>query len=244
MNHKKRGVALLFNFETFDVPQMARRSGTSADAENLRLQLCRLNFDVRTYNDLKVDELFNIIEAVSKEDHTDCDCFLMCVLTHGEEGVLYAKDTCYKPDGLWLTFTATNCPSLAGKPKLFFIQACQGSQLDSGVQLRTQTDGSSDRYKIPTFADLLIAYSTLPGFFAWRNTTKGAWFVQALCKELEINAYTVDILTLLTFVNRRVAVEFESNVPNDHHMHAKKQISFITYTLTRVLRFQPKITGA
>ena len=28
-------------------------------------------------------------------------------------------------------------------------------------------------YKIPSHADFLIAYSTIPGFYSWRNTTAG-----------------------------------------------------------------------
>ena len=27
-------------------------------------------------------------------------------------------------------------------------------------------------------ADFLIAYSTVPGFYSWRNTTQGSWFIQ------------------------------------------------------------------
>lgn len=81
-------------------------------------------------------------------------------------GILYAKDTPYKPDILWSSFTADKCPTLAGKPKLFFIQACQGDKLDPGVTLtsRTETDGrAAHSYKIPSQADFLIAYSTIPG---------------------------------------------------------------------------------
>lgn len=87
----------------------------------------------------------------------------MAVLSHGEQGIIFAKDGAYKPDdSLWGRFTGDKCITLAGKPKLFFIQACQGDRLDGGVQLRTQVDGNSS-FKIPIYADFLIAYSTIPG---------------------------------------------------------------------------------
>lgn len=88
----------------------------------------------------------------------------MAVLSHGEQGIIYAKDGAYKPeDNLWGRFTGDKCVSLAGKPKLFFIQACQGDRLDTGVHLRTQVDGGGASFKIPNHADFLIAYSTIPG---------------------------------------------------------------------------------
>lgn len=77
------------------------------------------------------------------------------------------------------------------------------------------------------------------GFYSWRNTTRGSWFVQALCAELEENSFYYDILTLLTFVNRRVATEFESNTPHDSMMHARKQIPSISSMLTRLVKFSP-----
>jgi caspase 7 len=56
----------------------------------------------------------------------------------------------------------------------------QGDQLDAGVQLKkvnhtSETDSGSTSYKIPSHADFLIAYSTIPGFYSWRNTTAGSW---------------------------------------------------------------------
>lgn len=47
---------------------------------------------------------------------------------------------------------------------MFFIQACQGDNLDRGVTLsRTEHDGQPGSYRIPIHADFLITYSTIPG---------------------------------------------------------------------------------
>jgi len=44
-------------------------------------------------------------------------------MSHGEKGILSGRDDSqYKVEELWEPFTADRCPSLAGKPKLFFIQ--------------------------------------------------------------------------------------------------------------------------
>lgn len=51
-------------------------------------------------------------------DHTDYDCLLITILSHGENGFLYSKDTHYKLDSITQYFTADRCPSLAGKPKV------------------------------------------------------------------------------------------------------------------------------
>jgi len=47
---------------------------------------------------------------------------VLAVLSHGEMGIIYARDAIYKPETLWTPFAADKCPSLAGKPKLFFLQ--------------------------------------------------------------------------------------------------------------------------
>ncbi|KAF2898556.1 hypothetical protein ILUMI_07627 [Ignelater luminosus] len=243
MNHKNRGLALVFNHEIFDIHELRRRSGTSVDCENLVARLEKLGFDVKVFHNLEYPDIHAHIINAANSNHSDSDCILVAVLTHGEHGILYAKDSAYKPEILWTPFTADKCPTLAGKPKLFFIQACQGDKLDPGVTLasRTQTDGHpTNTYRIPSQADFLIAYSTIPGFYSWRNTTRGSWFIQALCAELSENGYVHDLLAILTFVSRRVAIDYESNVPDDPRMHMQKQIPCITSMLTRLLKFNKK----
>ncbi|KAB0795576.1 hypothetical protein PPYR_12415 [Photinus pyralis] len=242
MNHKNRGVAIVFNHEHFDIGGLSRRSGTNVDCECLVIRLKTLGFDVQVFHNLEYSHLYARVSAAADLDHCDNDCFIMVILTHGELGILYAKDSAYKPENLWMPFTADKCPSLAGKPKLFFIQACQGDRLDPGVTLnRTETDGHPwSSYRIPTHADFLLVYSTIPGYYSWRNTAKGSWFIQALCTELDESCELYDLLTLLTFVSRRVAVDYESNVPTDTRMHLQKQIPCITSMLIRLLKLNKK----
>lgn len=42
-----------------------------------------------------------------------------------------------------------------------------------------QTDGPPDCYgndiSLPTEADFLYAYSTVPGYYSWRNSVTGSW---------------------------------------------------------------------
>ncbi|CAB3234517.1 unnamed protein product [Arctia plantaginis] len=242
MNHKKRGIAIIFNHETFNIHSLKPRTGTNVDSNNLLKVLQGLGFAVTVVNNRTSSEVHSYVQQIAELDHTDHDCLLIAVLTHGELGLLYAKDTHYKPDNLWSHFTADKCPSLAGKPKIFFIQACQGDKLDPGITLnRTETDGlSSSSYKIPIHADFLIVFSTVPGYYSWRNTTRGSWFMQALCDELRHSGTKRDILTLLTFVSQRVALDFESNTPDITPMHQQKQVPCITSMLTRLLVFGEK----
>lgn len=244
MNHKKRGVAFIFNHMEFDDRLgLKPRNGTNADRDNLRTTLRGLDFEVRVYDDLTVKDVDRLLEEAAHEDHSDEDCIFIAVLSHGELNILYGSDHAYKPDRLWSHFTAEKCPTLAGKPKLFFIQACQGDQLDMGVRLQratTVTDSNAMSYKIPSHADFLIAYSTIPGFYSWRNTSAGSWFVQALCHVLQREGSTRDLLSIMTRVTRKVALDFQSNTPGDYMMHEKKQIPCITSMLTRDLYFTRK----
>ena len=104
---------------------------------------------------------------------------------------------------------------MAGKPKLFFIPGYREGQLDHGITMKrplTQTDNESSLcYKIPNYADFLIAYSTIPGFSSWHDIARGSWFMQSFCAELEENGKRYDILTFLTYVNQHVAFNFETN---------------------------------
>lgn len=63
MNHKRRGIALIFNHEHFEIDKLRSRTGTSVDAGNFKRILQNLGFEVILHNDLKTRKIF---EEVNK----------------------------------------------------------------------------------------------------------------------------------------------------------------------------------
>lgn len=171
-------------------------------------------------------------------------------MTHGGPHSLHAKDSCYPVESLWANFIGNRCPSLIGKPKMFFIQACRGEALDQGVVFypeRQNDKKDCETYEgsnsSPPMADLLVMYSTYEGHYSWRDPKNGAWFIQSLCSELKANGNKRELLTLLTGVSRRTAYEFQSHVPDDEEYNAKKQMPCVVSTLTRSFYFTDKATS-
>ena len=55
--------------------------------------------------------------------------FVLIVLSHGIDGHFYEiNGEAIRIDDVVARFDGTNCPALVDKPKLFFIQACQGGE--------------------------------------------------------------------------------------------------------------------
>lgn len=73
------------------------------------------------FDNLKCKEIQHELEKAAQANHSNTDCILICALSYGNSNDLYASDGDYKPNILWLNFTAARCRALAGKPKLFFI---------------------------------------------------------------------------------------------------------------------------
>ncbi|XP_033191987.1 caspase drICE [Bombus vancouverensis nearcticus] len=236
MNHKRRGIALIFSHVNFK--KLEKRVGGEKDSKELEQTLKYLGFDVRVYDDSNVKTILSTVQDAAAEDHTDADCLVVAAMSHGESGVLYAADNVYPVEMLWSPFLGHRCPSLAGKPKLFFIQSCRGTKLDNGVEIIHETDSTpGTTYSLPAYADIMVAYSTYDGFYSWRNPENGSWFIQALCQELNKNWKTHDLLRMMTAVVRRVSIEYQSFNPEKESFHQKKQVPSLISMLTRLLFF-------
>ncbi len=128
-NHSKRGLALIFNHEQYD-PKLGlkQRCGTSNDRNRLAKILREsFGFKVQLYDDLTYQKMEKVIKRAGKKNHVDRDCILIVILTHGDRHWLFARDRQYQLDWLWPILDVDNCPSLAGKPKLFLVQVSQSS---------------------------------------------------------------------------------------------------------------------
>eukprot|EP00057_Strongylocentrotus_purpuratus_P002205 XP_003724042.1 PREDICTED: caspase-7-like [Strongylocentrotus purpuratus] len=122
-------------------------------------------------------------------------------------------------------FRGDYVPSLVNKPKLFFIQACQGREAQGAVDI--QQDATAT---LPNESDTLVSMSTVPGYASNRSVSQGTWFITALCSI--INTYykkNVDLLSMLTLVNEMLskAADKENGKQIGNPSHTlRKQIFF------------------
>lgn len=151
-----------------------------------------LGFEVEIKSDCKRGEMLSVLRELGSRDHSEMDCLVCCVLSHGNEGSVYGVDgSTVKIKELMEPVNGLKCASLAEKPKLFFIQACQGTSEQRAVYI--EADGParsavcSDAIKpesIPCDADFLLGMATIPSFVSFRERKNGTWFIQSLCQNL------------------------------------------------------------
>lgn len=106
-------------------------SGSDKDAASLEFSLRKLGFDVRLSHNCTATFMRQELFKAARADHSTADCFVCVILSHGDEGTVYAVDKALELDALIQPFKQNR--TLAGKPKLFFIQACRGSSFMEGI---------------------------------------------------------------------------------------------------------------
>ncbi|KAK1165609.1 caspase-8-like [Acipenser oxyrinchus oxyrinchus] len=245
MRSRPRGYCVIINNKDFGKARLnfktqKDRKGTDFDAEYLTKVFKWLHFEVVQYNDQTAEEIHSTMERYRKQDHSSRDCFVCCILSHGSKGAIEGTDGCSVPiREITSYFTGLKCPTLIKKPKVFFIQACQGTKTQKSVRVQADWEGheteaelepeDADPNTIPNDSDFLLGMATLEDYVSFRNVFKGSFYIQALCKNLELLCpRNYDILSILTTVNREVSEE---------NMMRAKQMPEPRYTLTKKLLF-------
>ncbi|OXB64386.1 hypothetical protein ASZ78_009969 [Callipepla squamata] len=234
------GHCLIFNNVNFSRDSdLLPRAGSDIDCEKLEKRFKSLCFHVRTLRNLKAQEIDLELRKLARLDHSALDCCLVVILSHGCQtshiqfpGGIYGTDGKTIPiEKIVNYFNGSQCPSLRGKPKLFFIQACGGEQKDKGFEVDCESPqdetcrgsvesdaipfqappGSEDEpdavASLPTPGDILVSYSTFPGFVSWRDKVSGSWYVETLDSVLEHYAHSEDLLTMLVRVSDIVSTK-------------------------------------
>ncbi|XP_012722209.2 caspase-9 [Fundulus heteroclitus] len=241
MDSSPCGLCLIINNVEFKPESQLRdRKGSCIDCNKLQRRFTALNFIVEVKTNLKQKQIKQELLALSRRDHSLYDCCVVIMLSHGTEvnhrrfpGAVFGVDGDYVPvQAITNYLNGEKCPSLQGKPKLFFIQACGGDEKDIGFEVPSEeaqpsvdgeddetdaipTSSSSDslstpdevdaRTTLPNSSDILVSYSTFPGYVSWRDTQAGSWYVETLDRILEENAATDDLVTMLMMVNHEVS---------------------------------------
>jgi hypothetical protein len=176
------------------------RKGTFKDMEALKEMFETFKYQVTVKNDLNHLELLKEVDKATKRASTG-DGIIVCVLSHGHEGIVYGSNSI--PVRIRDIRTIMASKVLLGKSKILLIQACQGENLQKSAKKiipQLELDGPSQS-TITTgsiYADFLIFWSTIEGFASVRHIDNGSWFIQELVRkvrELHKNFHLMDICT-------------------------------------------------
>lgn len=172
MMQRPRGIALIISNEHFEEnPSLRNRQGNQKDVDHLRELWQFLNFEVILRQDLVSQEIYNAIREVSTMDHSQYDCFVCCLLSHGADGGIFGTDCkLVEIKDITAMFKGVACPTLANKPKLFFVQACRGQNFDLGARYEADAAEVSPEDAMrhnaePNESHFLLGYATPPGNF-------------------------------------------------------------------------------
>ncbi|XP_041364307.1 caspase-3-like [Gigantopelta aegis] len=137
-SYPSRGVAVIINNVTFE--NKSPREGADVDGSNLTQVFSQFGFtDIRYHQDLTAARITDVFYKISKENYKKADCFVCAVSSHGDEYFFdpdennrkrreeFILGTDYRPvltRNILEMFNDKNCPTLKGKPRIFFIQVC------------------------------------------------------------------------------------------------------------------------
>lgn len=218
MTSTRRGVIFIVNIIKYKNNTHPTRNGAEADRDNLLSLFRQLGFTVFYYEDLTNGDFQLLVKELKNSPHLSAECFAFYILAHGNHNKgwdkIYLNDNSilFVHDILKL-FNNENCPKLIGRPKLFFFSICRGDRADFGQyrsDANTERDGMINRNKepptnMPTYADMYICFSTVPGFSAHRDTSLGSWLVESMCKVWAEHAHDTDVEQLMKLVGKEMA---------------------------------------
>ena len=211
MIKRPHGIAVIINNYKFCPSEaLPNCRGSQIDESNLYKTWEYLNYKVCILRNLSAADLIGQLRKIAIQNHENYDSFVCCILSHGYLDFVYGIDG--KPVRIAEAanlFKGSYCPTLIGKPKLFFIQACRGFNPDVGD---IENDGSNDSFcnSLPTEANFLFGYATPPGRVSFRSTKHGSWYISSLCQVLQNNAHQLDLVSMLTIVNDEVCQAYTS----------------------------------
>ncbi|KFO75346.1 Caspase-8, partial [Cuculus canorus] len=234
MKNNPHGYCVILNNYIFKNP-CENREGTVKDGDAVKRVFNWLQFETIEHMDLEAKQIWEKVKEYSQKDHSNMDCFVCFIFSHGEKDKIKGTDgRVVNIKDLLSCFSGSNCPSLAGKPKLFFIQACQGSVGHPAVVVEEdfsdhlETD-AVPLTSIPDRADILVGMATVEDCECYRCTETGSIYIQCLCDKMELLCpLRKDLITILTEVNKEVGRKV---------LKGWKQMPKITSTLRKQLIF-------
>uniref|UniRef100_A0A1E1WQP3 Caspase family p20 domain-containing protein n=1 Tax=Pectinophora gossypiella TaxID=13191 RepID=A0A1E1WQP3_PECGO len=210
-NPKRVGVCYIINQEDFHPSKesiqnsiqsepLEKRYGSNMDKLVLEKTMESLNFEVISHRNLDHVKMLDYIQNIIQyRVHPDDSMFMLCILSHGVRGHVYAANSVkVNIDDIQRLLDEGLQQRQLEIPKIMILEACQVNN-DEEPRLKLVADGPSGYYLKKL--NFLVYWATAPELEAYRDTEKGSIFIQILCHLIKKHAkheHLYDIFTKVT----------------------------------------------
>lgn len=194
----QQGYALLVSF-----PKNCK--GSETDVKSLEVVLKDLKFKTHHCVDPTRDDLVKKLKdtaahLLKRKFH----CFALFITGHGgERGVQTKDDKFINAEDIVSPFKN----GFIGKPKLFFIESCRGEEDQKTKRQLSSSDNESftDELRVPVDADILIAYSTTPGYYSNSSKDDESYFIRECVEVFKNDSSKMHVEEMMLEIRRRIA---------------------------------------
>uniref|UniRef100_A0A0A9XS84 Caspase-3 n=1 Tax=Lygus hesperus TaxID=30085 RepID=A0A0A9XS84_LYGHE len=203
INENDVGLCVIVNQFDFIDPEN-NRAASVLDCESLEKVMGSLNLKVVVLNNLKSGEFESSIKkTINSHFKKHHSMLFLTIMSHGQEGKIMGTDGIYV--GMkTISKVLYEANGLTGKPKVLVVCACRGdSVFTAHSRGYYEADGPAlESEKIRSdIVDLIVCYSTIPGFISIRNTKRGSLFMQVLCEVLKERP-DLEVCEIFTMANK------------------------------------------
>ena len=203
MGKNPHGIAVIINNFSFHLEAQPCWDSI-VDEGNLCTAWRSVHYDVLILRNLTASELTHQLKDVALKNHEKYDSFVCCILSYGYLDNVYGTDVkLLNINDIVTIFKHNVCPTLAGKPKLFFILTLHG--IVRGNTVVAQPSHEKDVFKdslhqfLVGESDFFFAYTT--GNMSWRNRLS---CISKLCEVFKDHVTQHNLIDMLSIVNNKI----------------------------------------
>ncbi|XP_071544010.1 uncharacterized protein [Panulirus ornatus] len=186
-----RGLVLILNYNQFYGHSEMQREGSNLDVLNLQNLCSQMGYETQVHINLTRGQTLAAVNNFRNEERLgNVGCAIVTIMSHGVDRHTFKTSDLREVTVLEIQslFLNHECPPLKGKPKIFLLNFCRGSEIPATYE----TDAVKEQPK-----DMICIYSTTENFLSYRDSQRGCPFITTLCDVIGNHAHEMDLDSLI-----------------------------------------------
>ena len=188
--------------EDYSSSGLTIRHGSSRDASGIKDELEKRNVTVETINNCTAHQIHSSLEELRNITGAIYRFHMIVILPHGFHRRIIGTDGIrISINKILEMLSAVNLPAFKNKPKILILHTCQEEDDD---------EGGNDDHILMIEKHFLIALPTLPHCLAYRQPSRGTFYIQCFLQVPREKGDTKDLLSMLTNVTGNSQKEIDA----------------------------------